>query len=381
MKIVRLLLWLFFTGTTASNAQNIGIGTQTPAPSAQLDVSSANKGILAPRLSLTNTGTAAPVTSPAEGLLVYNTNAAVAGFGALGKGFYFWTGFRWQKIMGGTEAWSLAGNAFTDTAVNFIGTIDNRALMFRVGNLPAGRIEIDGENLFLGFEAGRFNLYDDNNFAGERNTFLGSGAGKSNTNGRSHTYVGAAAGRSLSGGFGNTMVGAYTGASNQTGQFNTNVGFAAGGQVGDGSSNTAIGYQAGSFMGDNQGAQGNVAVGFEAGKTLRDGAGNVVIGRHAGNGNFSQNGIGSYNVFIGDSSATGSNLALGNVALGRRSLRSITNGSKNVAIGDSAGHNLINGTGNVFIGDGARASGNNTVNATAIGSPSIFNRPPTMAAK
>jgi|GEM_PF-2054457 hypothetical protein len=367
MKIARLFLGLTLICTAALKAQNIGIGTQTPASSALLDVSSANKGLLAPRLSLTNTGTASPVTSPAEGLLVYNTNAAVAGFGALGKGFYFWTGFRWQKIVGGTEAWSLTGNAFTDTAVHFIGTTDNRALMFRVGNLPAGRIEINSENLFLGYEAGRNNVFDNANFAGEQNTFIGAGAGKSNKDGSSNTYIGTESGRSLSSSSGNTMVGAFTGASNSTGQFNTNVGYVAGGGIGDGSRNTAIGYQAGSFMGDNQGAQGNVTVGFEAGTSLRNGEGNVVIGRHAGNGNFSQSGIGSYNVYIGDSSAPNSLLAQRNVAIGRRSLRNITNGSRNVAIGDSAGSNLLTGSGNVFIGDGAKGSITSLENAAAIG--------------
>lgn len=350
------------------SAQSVGIGTTSPNSSALFEVSSENKGILVPRIALTNTGLAAPVTTPAEALMIYNTNASVAGTGALGKGFYYWTGIRWQKMIGGLEGWSLTGNGSTDTAVNFIGTTNGSALMFRVANQPAGRIEVNGENLFFGLEAGRFNIYDQGNFIGERNTFIGSGAGKSNTNGRSNTYIGAAAGRSVASSFGNTMVGAYTGASNQTGQFNTNVGFAAGGQIGDGSRNTALGYQAGSFMGDNPGSQGNVTVGFEAGVSLRNGAGNVVIGRHAGNGNFNQNGLGSYNVYIGDSSAPASNNAQQNVAIGRRSLRCISSASRNVAIGDSAGSNLITGSGNVFIGAGARGSENEHTNATAIGS-------------
>ena len=359
---------LFYFLQNSLMAQNVGIGTTAPHQSAMLDVTSGNKGLLTPQVSLTTTQQATPVIGPAEGLLLFNTNAAITGIGSAGIGFYYWRGNRWIKLANAPETWSLTGNIFTDTAVNFIGTIDNKALMFRVGNQAAGRLEINGENLFFGYEAGRFNVHNPGDFKGERNTFIGSGAGKTNIDGRSHTYIGAASGRSLSGGFGNTMVGAYTGASNIIGQFNTNVGYVAGGGIGDGSKNTAIGYQAGSFMGTDAGSQGNVTVGYEAGVSLRNGAGNVVIGRHAGNGDFSQNGIGSYNVYIGDSSAPNSNNAQRNVAIGWRSGRNIFGGSRNVLIGDSAGHLLTSGSGNTFIGSLARTNSPTIQNATAIGS-------------
>lgn len=362
-------LTMVMLGAILVSAQQVGIGTASPNASAQLDVFSNNKGLLLPRVALTNIFQVSPVTSPAQGLLVWNTNESIAG--GQGAGFYFWSGSRWQKLSNSSEAWGLTGNSFTDTATNFIGTTDNRSLMFRVNNEQAGRIEVNGENLFFGYTAGRFNIHNTGDFTGDRNTFLGSGAGRSNVTGGSNTYVGASAGRSIVNSFGNTMVGAYAGASNSLGQFNTNIGFAAGGQIGDGSRNTALGYQAGSFMGNGVGAQGNVTVGYEAGVSLGDGAGNVIIGRHAGNGNFIQNGIGSYNVYIGDSSAPASNSAQRNVAIGRRSGRNISNGSRNVLVGDSTGIGLTVGSGNVFVGDGARGNIAAMTNSAAIGNRAL----------
>ncbi|OIQ28176.1 MAG: hypothetical protein BM564_10655 [Bacteroidetes bacterium MedPE-SWsnd-G2] len=59
---------------TQSNIAQIGIGTTTPDPSAMLDVSSTDKGLLVPRLTNANI---AAIENPAQGLIVYNidTNA------------------------------------------------------------------------------------------------------------------------------------------------------------------------------------------------------------------------------------------------------------------------------------------------------------------
>jgi hypothetical protein len=77
-------------------AQNVGInGTgATPNSSAMLDVSATDKGILVPRVSLTSTTVAAPVSSPATSLLVYNTNTA----GDVTPGYYYWSGTAWVRM-------------------------------------------------------------------------------------------------------------------------------------------------------------------------------------------------------------------------------------------------------------------------------------------
>jgi hypothetical protein len=56
------------------NAQSVGIGTPTPNPSAQLDVSSTTKGFLPPRITAAQRDA---IASPAAGLVIFNntTNA------------------------------------------------------------------------------------------------------------------------------------------------------------------------------------------------------------------------------------------------------------------------------------------------------------------
>ena len=70
MKHFFALFLLFFTVTTQAQ---VGIGTTTPAASAQLDISSTSKGLLIPRVALTGTTDAVTISSPAVSLLVYNT--------------------------------------------------------------------------------------------------------------------------------------------------------------------------------------------------------------------------------------------------------------------------------------------------------------------
>src|SRR5690349_14267052 len=60
-------------GTYGVNAQ-VGVGTATPHPSAQLEVVAENKGLLIPRVTSTSL-----IVEPANGLMVYQTGDT-AGF-------------------------------------------------------------------------------------------------------------------------------------------------------------------------------------------------------------------------------------------------------------------------------------------------------------
>jgi hypothetical protein len=73
----------------------VGIGVSNPDVSAKLEVSATDKGILIPRVALTATNTAGPISSPATGLLVYNT-AAING---VTPGFYYWDGTVWVRLI------------------------------------------------------------------------------------------------------------------------------------------------------------------------------------------------------------------------------------------------------------------------------------------
>ncbi|MVX34381.1 hypothetical protein [Myroides sp. LoEW2-1] len=100
MKRITLLAALLGT-TYFANAQ-VGIGTPDPATSAELDIvaKSGNKGILIPRVTLTAESVFAPITgSQQESLLVYNNVESTS----MPKGFYYWDGAKWNRIIGKTE--------------------------------------------------------------------------------------------------------------------------------------------------------------------------------------------------------------------------------------------------------------------------------------
>lgn len=78
---------------TVYRTGSVGIGTATtPNASAQLDVNSSTKGFLPPRVSLTSMDAAGPITSPATGLLVYNTATAGTSPNNVVPGYYYNSG-------------------------------------------------------------------------------------------------------------------------------------------------------------------------------------------------------------------------------------------------------------------------------------------------
>ncbi len=66
-----LTILVFLACTIGGIAQRVGIGTTTPAASAQLDVSSTTKGFLPPRMTASQRDL---ISNPATGLIIFNTN-------------------------------------------------------------------------------------------------------------------------------------------------------------------------------------------------------------------------------------------------------------------------------------------------------------------
>lgn len=96
-KIAFLLFCNVFLVINIINAQqNVGIGTTNPHASALLELSANDKGLLIPRVTLTALNNSSPVTSPAPGLLVFNTTTST-----LPSGFYYWNGTQWTMVGGG----------------------------------------------------------------------------------------------------------------------------------------------------------------------------------------------------------------------------------------------------------------------------------------
>lgn len=140
----QLLIATTFLSVTFAFGQNVGIGIATPNASAKLDVTSTNSGVLIPRLALTAANVAAPVTSPATSLLVYNTATASTGANAVTPGYYYWNGAKWVRMIGDGEAWKTNGNLGTNATSNFLGTTDNVALRIRTNNTERFEFSTDG---------------------------------------------------------------------------------------------------------------------------------------------------------------------------------------------------------------------------------------------
>lgn len=123
----------------ASNAQT-GIGTTTPDASAKLEVNASNKGFLPPRVALTATNTSGPITSPATGLFVYNTNTAGTAPNNVIPGYYYWNGTAWINVIGASTSSTITGNGTTSTITNFGSVINDQTTGFTLANGDNGKI-------------------------------------------------------------------------------------------------------------------------------------------------------------------------------------------------------------------------------------------------
>lgn len=275
-------------GSLLAQTNNMGIGTTAPDKSAVLDIQSADKGLLIPRMTLQQRN---GIQNPANGLMIYQTD--------LLSGFYFFDGKDWKPLTDATAAnstaldadnWSKSGDAVT--ATNFIGTTNSQPLRIKVANIPAGFID---------------------NSTTTRNLFLGLDAGKGIT---TDVY--------------NTAIGTYAMTATQTGSMRNNVAMGTGAMRNNqGSYQVAIGAFA---LGAAGTGGANLALGNSSLQNNSSGNNNVGIG----NGTMTANTTGSWNVAIGSAAlftpATGKN----NVAIGAEAGRLAT-GSNNVLIGYNAG--------------------------------------------
>jgi hypothetical protein len=98
---ITLIIAILFSGAIMS--QSVGVGTSTPASSAQLDVSSTNKGFLPPRLTAVQRDS---IASPVAGLIVFCTNCDTAGQ------VQFYNGNSWRNMMGGPAALPALGQRY-----------------------------------------------------------------------------------------------------------------------------------------------------------------------------------------------------------------------------------------------------------------------------
>lgn len=125
----KIVLFLLLVVTTVS--AQIGVGTRTPHPDAMLEVASVNKGILLPRVALTATTVASPLSAHVVGMSVYNTATA----GDVTPGYFYNDGSKWIKLSSGTSASVSDASSTSNGLVRLAGDLGGVASAPTVANL------------------------------------------------------------------------------------------------------------------------------------------------------------------------------------------------------------------------------------------------------
>lgn len=320
MKKIILLLLVSIAMHQLANAQQ-GFGTSTPDKSAIIDMVNATpnanaKGVLMPRVALTSLILAAPVTSPADALTVFNTATAGTAPNNVTPGYYYWSAAnnKWVRLLdvipASTQDLRLvgtnnhisqdAGTGSTGTSVGtgidniFIGsgagngnTTSNRGIALGTNSQFSNKK--DWDNIAIGVNS--LKSADANGAAtGGSNIAIGTSALEANTTGR------------------NIAVGSITLQSNTTGTDNVAVGYAA--------------------LNSNQIGKQSIAIGRDALK-LSTADDLTAIG---------------YKALAVNTSG------INNTALGSKALTANTTGNDNIAIGSKGSLNLTTGSNNLTIG-------------------------------
>ena len=137
-----ILIFSLLLSYFGSVAQNVAINNDgsTPDVSALLDIKSSTKGLLIPRMTQAQR---LAIATPANGLLVYQTDAQAGLFYNSG------TGASPNWVANGTlnNTWTIQGNSLTATGA--FGTLSNNHIDLYTNNLVRGRLTNLGE-FFIG---------------------------------------------------------------------------------------------------------------------------------------------------------------------------------------------------------------------------------------
>jgi len=290
-------LILNFTFFVATAQVSINENNTNPDPSAMLDVSSPDKGVLIPRLSANERQN---IADPAIGLMVYDsTNQA----------FYYFNGIGWLELL--SNSVRLLADTDGDTKIQVEESDDEDEIRIDLGGteyfkLDSGRIGIKNTlgSIYIGEEAGSSDDYS----IDRNNVGIGTKVLKSNTDGGSNVGGGFRALEDNTEGFGNIGIGYYALHSNTTGQSSVGVGYYSLGNNTSGRDNTSVGYFS---LGNNTTGRNNTAFGYFSLGNNTTGEGNTTVGQNSLNaletGNYNTSlgylagnrAEGSYSIYIG----------------------------------------------------------------------------------
>ena len=327
------------------------LGSSAIDNSAVVQADSTSKGLLVPRMTETQR---LSISSPAVGLLVYQTDA-----GTDGEGLFQYLSSGWANIR------LAASSTFpADIAVNsmLVGHgANNIASNTGLGYQALNAITTAGYNVAMGYHALKAST------TGDQNVALGYQALKTNTTGQYNIAIGMQAMSNNTTGGGNISIGYGTLGSNTSGGNNTAIGASAMGSNTTGYFTTAVGYCA---LAANTTGNNNTAMGNSALLNNNVGSGNTATGTASLNNTTS----GGSNAAFGNSSARNNTSGSQNVAIGEYAMYTNTTGSNNTVVGRLAGTAddygspaLTNCSHCTFLGFESTSLTNGIINSTAIG--------------
>ncbi|MCK5169238.1 MAG: hypothetical protein KAQ75_05095, partial [Bacteroidales bacterium] len=268
-----LILTLVFSCLVA-NSQNIAItddDTYTVDPSAMLDVKSATKGLLIPRLDSTQRNA---ISGPAVGLLVYDTD---------NSGFFYFDGTDWLTISqmntsGTGSALFAVLNTNEDTV--FAVYEDGARVIVPIGAKGSvGGFAVSGRSPS---KAGSDEAYLHVTPDSTRITFETGAKGKVGgfaVSGRSPSKAGTSTTSLINLFPDNYFIGDSAGINTTTGKYNSFFGYKSGKNNTGGYRNIFIGYLSGY---NNLNSDDNLFLGNEAGYTNSSGENNIFMGNSSG---------------------------------------------------------------------------------------------------
>lgn len=285
--------------------------------------------------------------------------------------------------------WGLKGNVGINPDSNFIGTKDDKDIVFKRNNINAGFISVNniafGQNTMKPNHSVYYNVaFGTNtltsNTTGGENTAIGHNVLLKNTVGAGNTAIGRAALSSNVSGGGNVAIGYWSLLNNTTGSSNTACGTSSLVYNTTGNKNVSIGSNS---MVYNTSGFGNTATGVDALANNLTGEENVANGIGSlynnlsgnnniaiGHSNMRYNTTGSYNTSVGAEALNVNNIGSYNTTIGYNSLVSNKKGKSNVAVGFNA-YFLVDSLNNTICLGSSSGGVSSASNRAEIGNPSI----------
>lgn len=181
--IVLVMLLAFFTGFSQVAINDNGAEADE---SAILDISSENKGLLLPRMQITDVDSdISPVNFPADGLMIYNTGSTLAP-----AGYYVWSGHQWEQLINNNTAISVdqtsavyeSAELYESNDISTPSTISltsnnsyyswmNATQGTLFGNMTTNPGHANGSRIIIG-EAGLYHIVVSASFGGSNNNVI-----------------------------------------------------------------------------------------------------------------------------------------------------------------------------------------------------------------